>query len=407
MNSPIPPTFPKLSPRPAKSLAPIHWTRRRLLIVGAVGAVLVALIIVWRVRGAKEKAHALEKPKRDVPTLDGKSIVFSPAFRERAGIKVAAVERTSLTPVIKVVGTVTFDPDYTAAVSARINGILSKVLKVEGDAVKKGDALAEIQSAELGHAQAEILVAQAHKKAAELNATREDDLATRRLTTAREAEVARATFEEQRAMLSAAQQRVAALGGTGEGAFGTYVLRAPMNGSVVERRVSPGQTVDSNLVAFRVTNLNYLWIGLALFEQDIGSVRDRDRVEISPLSDSQQKITGHVAHVGEVIDLATRSTEVRVEVDNSSRLLRPGQSVSAMIRASGPERVVPSIPQSAITYVDGKPTVFVAESDTRVVPTPITLGGTDGKRQEALEGLREGQRVVVEGVFALKSELFR
>jgi cobalt-zinc-cadmium efflux system membrane fusion protein len=356
-------------------------------------------------RGGAETAA--ERPKRDVPRIDGRAIVFSPAFRDRAGVKLAPVARAELTPLIKVVGTATFDPEHVAAVGTRIRGIVSKVMKVEGDPVKKGDAIAEIESAELGQAQADIAVAQAHRRAAELNATREEDLASKRLSTAREAEVARATLEEQKALLSAAQQRAAALGGATAGGFGTYVLRAPLDGSLVERHVAPGQSVENNVVAFRVANLDQLWVELAVFERDIGAVRKDDVVVISPLSDPERKIQGRVEHVGEVIDLNSRSADVRVEVDNKARGLRPGQSVSAAIRASGPARVGLSVPQSAVTYVDGKATVFVAESDTRVLPTEVELGATDGKAQEVVGGLREGQSVVAEGVFALKSELFR
>lgn len=382
---------------------------RRAYVIGAAAAVLAVggALYYARGRGDAAAAAAADRPKRDVPRLEGRAIVFSPAFRDRAGVKLGAVARHNLTPEIKVVGTVTFDPEHVAAVGTRLRGIVSKVLKVEGDPVKKGDAIAEIESAELGQAQADIAVAQAHKKAAELNATREEELASKRLSTAREAEVARATLDEQKALLSAAQQRAAALGGATHGGFGTYVLRAPLDGSVVERHVAPGQSVENNVVAFRVANLDQLWVELAVFERDIGAVRQNDVVEITPLSDPNKKIPGRVAHVGEVIDLNTRSAGVRVEVDNRPRGLRPGQSVSALIRASGPAREGLSVPQSAVTYVDGKPTVFVAETDTRVLPTEVELGASDGKSQEVLGGLREGQQVVAEGVFALKSELFR
>ncbi len=376
--------------------------------LAAAGAALALGGGIYYAKGrGGDEAAAAERPKRDVPRLEGRSIVFSPAFRDRAGIKLEPVARRSLTPEIKVVGTVAFDPEHVAAVGTRIRGIVTKVLKVEGDQVKKGDVIAEIESAELGQAQADISVAQAHKRAAELNATREEDLASKRLSTAREAEVARATLEEQKALLSAAQQRAAALGGATKGGFGTYVLRAPLDGSVVERHVAPGQSVENNVVAFRVANLDQLWVELAVFEREIGAVRQNDVVEITPLSDPTKKIQGRVAHVGEVIDVNSRSAGVRVEVDNRARGLRPGQSVAAAIRASGPAREGLAVPQSAVTFVDGKPTVFVAESDTRVVPTEVELGASDGKSQEVLGGLREGQSVVAEGVFPLKSELFR
>jgi cobalt-zinc-cadmium efflux system membrane fusion protein len=65
------------------------------------------------------------------------------------------------------------------------------------------------------------------------------------------------------------------------------------------------------------------------------------------------------------------------------------------------------VPQSAVTYVDGNPTVFIAETDLRLIVTPVELGESDGHNREVVSGVTPGQRVVVEGVFALKSELFR
>jgi membrane fusion protein, heavy metal efflux system len=382
--------------------------RARVLGIGA--AVLLVLGIGGAVvlRGGKAAGGGpAAASKRDVPYLDGKAIAFSSAFRDRAGIKMSRVESAHLTPVVKVVGTVDFDPAHVAAVGTRIRGFVRNVYKVEGDHVSTGDSLAEIESAELGQAQADVSVAQAHRHAAELNAKREAELLGRQLTTAREAEVAAAAAAEHRASLTAAQQRVTALGGNTKGGYGVYVLRSPMKGEVVEWKITPGQSVEGNVVAFRVADLNYLWIELAVFERNISAVRVDDKVDITLLSDASTPIVGKVAHVGEVIDLNTRSAAVRVKVHNTARVLRPGQSVMASIHASGPARMALSVPQSAITYVDGKPTVFVAESDTRVVPTAVRLGGSDGTKQEVLEGLSEGQQVASEGVFALKSELFR
>ncbi|MFO0661939.1 MAG: efflux RND transporter periplasmic adaptor subunit [Polyangiaceae bacterium] len=374
-------------------------------VIVAVGLIVAGVVMSQRSKPATVTA---EKPVRDVPVLDGKSISFSAAFAQRAGLKQAQVDRRSLVPRIDVVGTVVFDPAHVNAVGSRNRGFVRRVLKVEGDHVEKGDVLAEIESAELGQAQADVAVMAAHKHAAELNAKREADLLQRSLTTARESEVADATLQEQRAQLSAARQRVAALGGDGtSGVLGVFMLRAPMRGTVVERNLAAGQSVEASANAFKVADLDSVWVELAVFERHIGLIRDRDLVDIAPLSDPHQVIHGYVAHVGEVLDLDTRSAPVRITVDNTKRLLRVGQSVSASIHATGPAREAICIPEQAITYLDGQPTVFVAESETRVLPITVRLGVTDGTYREVLEGLALGQRVITDGVFSLKSELYR
>jgi cobalt-zinc-cadmium efflux system membrane fusion protein len=381
---------------------------RRAIALGTVSIAVLLVVVFFVSRRGSSPSPTVDRPMRDVPTLEGRTITFSAAFAQRAGIQHAIVEQRPLVPRLEVVGTVAFDPGHVTAVGSRNRGFVRRVMKVEGDHVEKGDVLAEIESAELGQAQADVAVMAAHRHAAQLNAQRESDLLQRSLTTARESEVADATLQEHRAQLAAARQRVAALGGDGaSGSLGLFLLRAPMRGSVVERTIAAGQSVEASANAFKVADLDRVWVELAVFERNIGLIRDHDLVDISPLSDPRDAIQGRVAHVGEVIDLDTRSAPVRVMVDNSARKLRVGQSVIAGIHATGPAREALCVPVVAITYLDGQPTVFVSESDTRVVPTAIRPGVSDGTYQEVLEGLKHGQRVVTDGVFALKSELFR
>ncbi len=380
----------------------------RWVLVAVAASSAVALAAgMWTFVRHRAPVNAQAVAQRDVPRLEGRSVVFSAAFATRAGVKTTEVERTALTPSVQVVGTVTFDSKHVAAAGTRIRGFVTKVMKVEGDKVNKGDALAEIQSAELSHAHAQVAVVAAKKSAAERNAKREADLLASSLTTAREEERARAELTEQRAMLTAASQHLAAIGGPGAGGFGTYYVRAPMAGTIVKRSIASGQSVESDLIAFRVANLDQVWIELAVFESEIGSIRPDDIAEITPTGGAFGKIAGKVAYVGDVIDPDARSAIVRVKVDNQSRQLRPGQSVVAHIRPTALSRVVTTIPVGAVTYVDGRPTVFVAERETQVSIVEVKLGRSDGDRQEITEGLTVGQRVVSEGVFALKSELFR
>jgi cobalt-zinc-cadmium efflux system membrane fusion protein len=355
---------------------------------------------------------AREAPS-DVPRVDGRAIVLTPKFRERLGLKTTVVRSVSLTPVVKVAGTVTFDPKFVSAVGARLKGLVRKVYAFEGDRVKRGAILAEIDSAELGSAQASVLALRAQSRAAGLNAKREKDLASRGLTTAREVEESTADQEDYRSRLIAAEQQVSALGGAPveadyAGIIGIHQLRSPLAGTVVERNVSAGQSVEGHLTVFRVADLDHLWVELAVFERSLGGIRKGDKVDLQPLASPRDALVGQIAHIGEQVDLATRTAAVRVEVDNSARKLRPGQAVTARVHVSGDSAVaVKVVPVSAITYVDGKATVFVAETDLRLITTPVELGESDGTDQEILAGVSAGQVVVTDGVFALKSELFR
>ncbi|MDI1443548.1 efflux RND transporter periplasmic adaptor subunit [Polyangium sp. 6x1] len=389
-----PPRAPPREPRP-------RWARWGVA-AGLSALTAAGLFVLLRGGGAETDVPVT---KADVPHVEGKAIVFSKSFRDRAGVETEPVRLAPLVPRLKVVGTVDFDPAHVAAVGTRIPGLVRSLAKVEGDRVKTGDVLAEIESAELGEAQAGVAVASAHRKAASINEKRERELAERGLSTAREHEVATATHEEQRALFEAARQRVVAMSGAPGSAFGVYMLRAPLEGTVVERHIFAGQSVDAHLVAFRVANLDHLWVDLSVFESSLDAIHKDDPVEITRVGG--EPIPGRIAHVGEVVDPVTRTAEVRIAVSNKERKLRPGQSVTAIIQASGPSRTMLTVPMTAVTYIDGRPTVFLAESADRVVPTTIELGPNDGTNQGVTSGLSEGQLVVSRGVFALKSELYR
>lgn len=376
-----------------------------IIALSVFGAGVAAATVVSRARVDATEGTA---PPRDVPRLDGKWIRFSREFATRAGVEMAAVETAPLQPMVSVTGTATFDPEGVAAVGARINGRVRRVLKFSGDAVKRGDVLAELESAELGQAQAAALAARAHAEAAIANEAREKQLADARVSSQREFELAHATAAAAQAELHAAEQRVRAMGGppAEKGEIGILPLTSPIDGKVVELGVSRGQSVEPSHTMFKVADIRSLWIELAVFERDLGHVGRGDAVDISPQTNAQMVLHGKVAHVGDVIDIETRSAPVRVEIDNSEEKLRPGQSVTARIHtATAPEALV--LPRDAVTTVDGKPTVFVAHDDTSVEVRTVVVGARDPTRVEVKDGLSPGERVVTKGVFALKSEVFR
>jgi len=374
-------------------------------VVAAVAALAVLGAIAFGVLHKSTPAFA--EPPRDVPTMDGKWIRYSPAFAQRAKLEFAPAESASLTPVVNVTGTVTFDPERVAAVGARISGRVRRILKFPGDPVKAGDTLAELESADLGQAQSAVLATRAHAEAASANEKRETQLSEARVSSQRDAELAKATAASARADVHAAEQRVRALGGNAGTEIGILPITSPIPGKIVDSHVSRGQSVEPSATLFRVADLGRVWIELAVFEREIGHMTEGDEVEISPQTNLTITLKGKVAHVGDTIDQETRSGDVRVVVDNADGSLRPGQSVLAKIHTRTEPAPKILLPRDAIISIDGKPTVFVAHDATSVEPRSVTTGARDGLRIEVVDGLKPGEKVAVAGVFALKSEIFR
>jgi cobalt-zinc-cadmium efflux system membrane fusion protein len=397
---------PSAEPPPGRSAwkKPVILAGTALLLVGTCGVLLQ--------RNGEAAPSATAEPVPDVPRVKGDLISFSDDFAKRAGVRFAKVRFEQLVPVVAAVGTADYNAEHVAAIGTRLRGLVSRVTKFEGDAVDAGTVLARVESAELGEAQAAVSMLDAERHAAELNADREAKLAERNLTTARELEMAAVEAKKATLLLGAAEQKVAALGGSArtksEVTLGAHEVRSPIQGTVVERNVAPGQFVEGQLVAFKVANLDHLWIELDVFERNLNRISVGDRAELKPLSGGSETLIGRVAKIASRIDQETHSAKVRIEVENRDRKLRVGQAVQALIHSSGGNLAPrPIAPSSAITFVDGKPTVFVTAGRNAVRVVNVQLGANDGDETEILSGLTEADQIVTEGAFALKSELFR
>lgn len=377
---------------------------RAMVVAGAVVVAGAAAFVMTR----GDSGPAAASTGNDAPVLDGSAIRFSEAFAKRAGLSFEPARLESLSPVVTVTGNMTYDPRRFAAIGARITGRVKKLHKVVGDKVKAHEVLAELESAELGRAESAVLSARARETAAEAEMKRERKLADAHISAERDAEATAAAYQAARADRIAAERAVEALGGDLDSDIGIMLLKTPIDGRVVALHASRGQTLEPSATVYAVADLSLLWVELSVFERDIAAIRPKDRVELTPQSGfTSQPIVGVVEHVGDVIDPETRAATVRVVVPNEPQTLRPGQSVVARIQTSASALQALSVPKAAVTRVDGKPTVFVAKGATAVEPRTVQVGADDGSRVAVVAGLTEGERVVVDGMFALKSELYR
>jgi len=359
--------------------------------------------------GASERA-VKAKPLAAVDVIE-----LSPDIAKRARVVVETAKNEQLAPTLRMVGSVNFDQEALSEVGARIDGQVAKLLVSLGDDVEVGAPLVEIESAELGAAAATLLGVRANLIAAEHAEARESSLLKQQLSSAAIVERTRAQVRGLRAELEGAEQRLLTMGFTPaeikriqEGTGPRRVtLRATVAGQVVARKAVLGQVVDPTQTILRIANLDRVWVELDAFERDLGRVAEGNSVEIE--SETHPGITfyGRVTYVDATVDMATRTAHLRVEVDNTKRLLRPGQFVNARLATTGQAAQVLSVPRSAVLQVEGEPSVFTVVGPGRYVARPVELGAHAGERVAVVRGLMAGDRIVTQGAFALKSELLR
>ncbi|HNN96757.1 MAG TPA: efflux RND transporter periplasmic adaptor subunit [Pseudomonadota bacterium] len=381
-----------------------------LILVVAIGGIGIGLLLP---RGGTAPQSA-PPPLPATPEAAGRVALTADALRKNQ-IEVVEVRRQRLARDVEVVGSVGLAANYHAEVGPLIPGRIVSVKAQVGERVQAGQVLAELESSEVGTAQAAYLTARATSLAAQANLRRERELAERKVSSERERELAEAAAITEQAQLAAATQRLRALGlrqvdikQITEARAGIVPLCSPIDGTIISRSVSLGQAVQPATDAFAVANLSQLWVQLDLFEKDLPYVHADQRAEIRTEVYPGRSFPARVAYVGQVIDEKTRTAPVRVEFDNHEGLLRPGQFVTATLQGD-PSRVtseVLAVPRKAVLTVEGKPLVFVQEG-TGFGRRGIELGASGGAMIEVRAGLLGGEKIAVDGGFLLKSELLR
>jgi membrane fusion protein, heavy metal efflux system len=386
---------------------------RRVGVGLGVGAALaIAGLLAANMRsGAGQRASVVagEAPPAGALALSDAALADNPIATRKAA-------RLPLAADLRIVGSVASDEDHYAVVGPLVAGRIVTLKAGLGDNVKRGQVLAEVESAEVGQAQAAFLSARARAGAAEANLRREKELSSQRISSQRELEVAEAQAVSEAAELRAATERLRALGLspgdvaslTGAGGTGGRVpLRAPIDGTVVSRTVTLGQAVERATDAFKIVNLAKLWVLLDLYEKDLNRVRVGQKAELSTEAHPGEVFHARVGYVNPLIDEKTRTAHVRIELDNPGGKLRPGQFVTARLVGDGASPVEAlAVPRSAVQAVEGRSVVFV-RGPSGFARRAVELGASGGDLVEIRQGVAEGEEVVTDGAFLLKSELLR
>ena len=183
-------------------------------------------------------------------------------------------------------------------------------------------------------------------------------------------------------------------------------LVSPLDGRVVQRDVLIGQHVQPEMRLFTISDLSTLWAWLDAREADLPHVEKGRPVRIKNSVYPDRSWAGTVVQVGDVVDEKTRTVKLRVEVRNDGSL-KPNMFIQGEIAAAESSRQVVTVPDAAITSLEGNPVVFVREETDVFVPRPVELGERLSARRVVLSGLETGEPVVVAGVFKIKAELLK
>ena len=353
-----------------------------------------------------QKEHADEPSHQELP----KKIRVAPSVIAAAKIRMEPAARKVLAATLSLPGEIAANPDKSAGIASPVAGRITRVLFQEGARVRKGAALVAIRVLDVENVQASYVTASTKAQVARANADRIRILVGKGLAAPQELLAAEAEAESRQAETQAAKAQLKTLGATlGQSAGSELIVRAPMNGTVVIRNAIVGQPVTANETLATLADLSEVWFLGRVFEKDLARLRIGALADVELNAYPGQYFSGKVSYIGRQIDPVARTVTARIPLINQEDLSRIGLFGTARIDTGNKAKKVSvlTVPQDAVTEIGQKPVVFVRHPDGDFEVHEIVLGESALGYVEVLSGLREGEAVVVDGAFTLKSLILK
>ncbi|MBF0272677.1 MAG: efflux RND transporter periplasmic adaptor subunit [Magnetococcales bacterium] len=312
---------------------------------------------------------------------------------QKLGVRTETATRNPVTRSIRAVGTVTVDERRLHVVNLKYEGWIETLhADVTGQNVRRGQPLMEVYAPSLVQAQQEYL---ATMRATET--LRDADPETRRTA----ADLAESSLIRLRNWdLSEGQiQRLREK----RAASRTLTIPSPVSGVILEKNAIQGMRFMPGEMLYRIADLSTVWVLADVFEQDMGFVQVGQKAEVTLTAMPGKTFHGKVAFMNPTLTTETRTIKVRIELANPDGALRPALYAAVQLQTPGNVSLV-SIPDSALLDSGSRQVVLVERGEGLYEPRPVRAGAKGNGYVEILEGLTEGEKVVVRANFLIDAE---
>jgi Cu(I)/Ag(I) efflux system membrane fusion protein len=354
--------------------------------------------------------------------VPGYSVVtITPEKQQAIGVRTGKVERGRLKMSVRAVGIIEPDQTRLARVHTRISGWVTKLhVNFVGQNVKKGDPLLELYSPELLSTQHDYLIAL-------------------------ESWESQGKTEPQRRLVDATRRRLELWGVPADEIeelertrkpHEALRLRATLSGRVLERNVQEGSYVEPAADLYRIADLSVVWVQAKVYQYELPHIEVGQPVQVSLPVRPDVRLEGKVSFIEPVLQEATRTVKVRVAVDNSNDLFKPGMYADLVIdhdMSQSPRSVEAAstfgvlgssvgpgsflavsalmaartgllVPESGLLRTGERNLAFRILPGSRFEPVEVRLGGRFEERFEVLAGLNEGDEIVTSAAFLIDAE---
>ncbi|MCK4546382.1 MAG: efflux RND transporter periplasmic adaptor subunit [Candidatus Eisenbacteria sp.] len=367
-------------------------------------------------------AHLCDDCRYEVGVVRVDESLTAPERAEGKLVRVERAQEIRQPSMLQATGEVGLDENRAVHIRPRIPGIIHTMTVDIGDRVSRGDVLFEMESTELGRALGDYEKNRAMAGLTRRNYERERTLFERKISSEWDMIRAQMEYEEYQIALRAGESELRVLGLTAgeiEGLdpnagglrFGRLPLRAPIDGTIIEKHAAAGERVDPEDEVMLLADLGTVWVWANIYEPDLAALIEARRrgeipVEVSVRAFPGHLFPGHIDYIGATMDERTRTVRVRATIANDEGLLRPGMfcDVRAML---GIPRAALAVPREAVLADGGRDFIFKHLEADLFMRRLVTAGRPLDDRVEILAGLEAGEQVVTHGAFLLKSDVLR
>jgi membrane fusion protein, heavy metal efflux system len=374
--------------------------------------ILEALLTGCKAQKEEPKTESTSSATREVAPRTIEVPATNTAF---AAIKAEQIQVRPLRQTLKAqAGKILANENRLAHLSSRVPGRIVAVYANLGDRVKSGDRLLLLDSPELGMAQVEYRKANARLLVADQSVKRARALLEGGVIGAAESQKREGEYQAALAEVQVAEERLHLLGmderdiqQLGSAALphakaAQVPLRAPFQGEIIERNATVGEVVDPARNLFTVADLSTVWVRADFPEQQVAQVKVGLPIEIKVSAYPNETFTGRISYLAATVDPTTRTVTARAEVPNTGGKLRPEMFAEVTVLLD--QDPVLAVPVTTLQQEGAKTIVFVVKGERRYERREVTVGQAQDGYAPVLSGLTQGEQVVTEGSYLLKSE---
>ncbi|HKT34821.1 MAG TPA: efflux RND transporter periplasmic adaptor subunit [Nitrospira sp.] len=315
---------------------------------------------------------------------------------------------------LSLAGKMAYGEDRYSKISSPLQGRVVEVRAHLGDRVKAGAVLLVVDSPDIAQAYSEYVKEDSDLQYATRSHELAKDLYSNKALPLKDLKQAENELVKARAEFRRAKERLLSLRVQAEELnkpldkqqiSSRFELKSPLTGVVVERMVTPGQSVggDANQVLFTVADLDMLQVVADVYERDLALVKEGQFAKVKVEAYPDVDFPATVAAVGDVVDPASRTIKLRAWVNNQDHRLKPEMFARLYIQVGDSTRIL-VVPKEAVLEADGKQFVFVVEEPNRYVKHEVKVSNFTTDQMRVLEGLTPGQRIVTKGAVLIKGQ---